>query len=450
MKFKEIVLQDGLNKVIDYRGKTPKLSKAGIKLISAANVKRGKLDFSTLKCISTDTFEKWATRGFTRPGDVLITTEAPVGEIALYPDDGQTYQLSRRVIALRADPTVFDNEYLYYYLQSRRPQYALSARSNRGSTVPRVLKPDILELPILAPSLKIQKRISIVLGSIDRKIDLLKQQNKTLESLAQTLFKSWFVDFDPVIDRMLLAGKELPEGLRKRGELRRSVVFSEGYARLPEAVLGLFPVGVGFSEGLGRWVPAGWAVGPVSKFADVIGGGTPSRKVDEYFTNNGIPWLSPKDLSGYNYKYIDKGAQDITKLGLSKSSAKICPIGTILFSSRAPIGYVAVVLNELTTNQGFKSLSPKSYEMTDYLYYYMKRITPEIDAAATGSTFKEISGGALKQIMILMPSLSVLSQFGDSLEGINNKQELLREQIQTLTKTRDTLLPKLISGELVV
>ena len=101
-------------------------------------------------------------------------------------------------------------------------------------------------------------------------------------------------------------------------------------------------------------------------------GGTPSTKVEEYFCEDGIAWLSPKDLSGYEWKFISKGAKDITELGLAKSSAKLMPQGTVLFSSRAPIGYVAIAENEISTNQGFKSLVPKTGMCSEFLYYFLK------------------------------------------------------------------------------
>jgi type I restriction enzyme S subunit len=232
--------------------------------------------------------------------------------------------------------------------------------------------------------------------------------------------------------------------------LRGAVLAGGAYSGLPEEVKGLFPGSFVFSEELGKWVPEGWEVGPISSFAEVVGGGTPSTKVEEYFSADEIPWLSPKDLSGYEWKYISGGAKDITQAGLKNSSAKLLPIGTILFSSRAPIGYIAVALNELCTNQGFKSLIPNNCDATDYLYLYLKRYTPDLEAIATGSTFKEVSGGALKRFDILMPSPEVLGALSDMVMAWNEKLAVLQEEVSTLTRLRDILLPELISGRLGV
>jgi type I restriction enzyme S subunit len=191
---KTIKINDGLHKIIDYRGKTPPKSAAGITLISAANIKSGTLDFSRREFISNEDYANWTTRGFTKPGDVLFTTEAPTAEVALYPEKG-TYQISRRVIALRTDEKVLHNLYLFYLLQSPPiKQRMLSA--NRGSTVPRLLKTDITEFLIEVPDHPQQKEIAKTLFVLDRKIENLRRQNETLEAIAQTLFKHWFVDFE--------------------------------------------------------------------------------------------------------------------------------------------------------------------------------------------------------------------------------------------------------------
>ena len=160
--------------------------------------------------------------------------------------------------------------------------------------------------------------------------------------------------------------------------------------------------------------------------------------------------MSPKDLSGYEWKYISKGATDITELGLQKSSAKLMPAGTILFSSRAPIGYVAIAENEASTNQGFKSLVPNKGMPSEYLFQFLKSNVNLIESVATGSTFKEVSGSALKGIEIIVPKDVILEAFSGFLKSPNSKSLLVQKQTETLTKLRDTLLPQLISGKLKV
>ncbi|WP_201339135.1 restriction endonuclease subunit S [Isorropodon fossajaponicum symbiont] len=177
----------------------------------------------------------------------------------------------------------------------------------------------------------------------------------------------------------------------------------------------------------------------------IIGGGTPSTKIEEYYCKNGIAWLSPKDLSNYGWRYIEKGRVDITRLGLQKSSAKLMPKGTILFSSRAPIGYMAIAENEICTNQGFKSLVPNKSILTEYLFQFLKFNTEQIKNIATGSTFAEISSTMLKNILIIKPPTKILGYLELKVKLINNQNLLNQKQTQVLIKLRDTLLPKLIS-----
>ena len=211
-----------LSSIIDYRGRTPPKSESGIPCISAANVKNGQIDVSTTSYVSQDTYDTWTTRGFPKPGDVVITTEAPVGEIAPFPGD-QTYLLTRRVMALQTNPGLLDSRFLIYALQTPAIRDQLFAVA-RGTTVQRVLKTDITGLEIPTPFLPEQKAIAHILGSLDDKIELNRRMNATLEAMAQALFKSWFVDFDPVIDNTLVAGNPIPEALAERAEGRRQAL----------------------------------------------------------------------------------------------------------------------------------------------------------------------------------------------------------------------------------
>lgn len=199
---------------------------------------------------------------------------------------------------------------------------------------------------------------------------------------------------------------------------------------------------------IGKEIPKGWKVGRIEDVADVVGGGTPSTKVESYFTNTGIHWLTPKDLSGFEGKFIDKGATDITEEGLKNSSAKLMPKGTILFTSRAPIGYLAIALNSITTNQGFKSLIPKSKMQTEYLYQYLRMITPYIQSISCGSTFGEISGRAMKGIEIVIPEKLMVEKFEEFMAPINSRIINNVFSVRTLKEIRDSLLPRLMSGRI--
>ena len=240
--------------------------------------------------------------------------------------------------------------------------------------------------------------------------------NKTLEEMAQTLFKRWFIDFD------------FPN---ENGEPYRS---SGG--KMVDSELGE--------------IPEGWEVGNFENIGIIASGGTPSKSNEEYYTKNGIPWITPKDLSLNKNKFITKGSLDITEKGLAKSSTKLLPKGTVLFSSRAPIGYLAIAEVNVTTNQGFKSIIPNNSENTEFIYQLLKEITPHIESIAGGSTFKEISSQGMKSINITIPSDLILKKYFEITESFNKKIQNLEKEIQSLTEIRDTLLPKLMSGEIEV
>ena len=237
-----------------------------------------------------------------------------------------------------------------------------------------------------------QKRIAAVLDSLDTKIENNERINDNLEQQAQSYFQELFVD------------NASPE----------------------------------------------WTTGTISDLGTVVGGSTPSKAKPEYYTESGIAWITPKDLSINKSKFVSHGENDITELGLKNSSAVIMPEGTVLFSSRAPIGYIAIAAGEVTTNQGFKSVVPKPEIGTPFVYFFLKNTLPVIEGMASGSTFKEVSGSTMKNVPAVIPDAETLAKFSDFCAAIFAQQRTLEEQNQSLAKLRDSLLPKLMSGEIDV
>ena len=178
-------------------------------------------------------------------------------------------------------------------------------------------------------------------------------------------------------------------------------------------------------------LPESWQETTIGEIAEVIGGGTPSSKVDEYWGGD-IPWLTPKDLSGYAFRRVKNGKRNITNLGLTNSSARLLPRNTILVTSRAPIGYVAIADNEVATNQGFKSLILKDGYDPYFFYYLIKHNVPALEAVSSGTTFKEISGKAFKQIKFKIPPLPEQKAIAHILGSLDDKIELNRRMNETL------------------
>ena len=308
-----------------------------------------------------------------------------------------------------------NNTFLYYLLSSDNFfDYVMSTA--KGTKMPRGDKDAIMRYNINLPSLEEQENIANILSSLDDKIELNNEMNKTLEDMAQSFFKRWFIDF------------EFPS---EDGEPYKS---SGG--EMVDSELGM--------------IPNGWEIKTLDYVGDIVSGGTPSTKNEEYYGGD-ISWITPKDLSGYNRKFISKGERSITELGLQKSSAKLLPKGTVLFSSRAPIGYVAIADKEVSTNQGFKSVvCNEDIVNNNYVYYFLKYNKENIENVSGGSTFKEISGTHMKNIKIIVPSKVILDKFNDLINSFDSLLKKNYEDIDTLEQIRDSLLPKLMSGEIKV
>lgn len=296
-----------------------------------------------------------------------------------------------------------DIKFLYYALSLCLKQ--LKNMSQGTST--KFLTVTILNsFSVQLPSISDQRRIASILSSLDRKIELNNKINADLEEMAQAIFKNWFVDFEP---------------------------FKDG--KFVDSELGM--------------IPEGWKVGRLDEIADVVGGSTPSKAKPEYYTQKGIAWLTPKDLSNHPAVYTSRGEIDITEEGYNSTSTKLMPKGTILFTSRAPIGYISIAQNDICTNQGFKSLVPKKAG-TCFLYCFLKYVTPVIENKSTGSTFKEASGSLMKSLQVIMPEQKVFEDFETIVSPLFARIESLEKENSRLSLLRDTLLPRLMSGELEV
>lgn len=199
-------------------------------------------------------------------------------------------------------------------------------------------------------------------------------------------------------------------------------------------------------------IPNNWYWSKLGEITSVIGGGTPSSKINEYYDNGDIAWITPSDLSNYNNMYISKGKKMITKLGLMKSSAKLLPKGTVCLSSRAPIGYVVIAKNELSTNQGFKSFLPSKVFKSEYLYWYLKSIKHILEAKASGTTFLELSAKKAGEVEIPLPPINEQQRIVNRIESLFAKLDRAKELIEnTLAKfeqNKMAILHKAFSGEL--
>ncbi len=327
-------------------------------------------------------------------GDILFSTVRPNQKhYGIIEAGTENLLVSTGFTVVTVDTTIADPYFIYYYLTQSSVIESLQAIAEQSaSTYPSIKPSDIEDIELDLPELETQKKIGSTLRMLDRKIALNEEINDNLEQQAQSYFQELFVD------------NADPE----------------------------------------------WTTGTISDLGTVVGGSTPSKAKPEYYTESGIAWITPKDLSNNKSKFVSHGENDITELGLRNSSASIMPEGTVLFSSRAPIGYIAIAAGEVTTNQGFKSVVPKPEIGTPFVYFFLKNTLPVIEGMASGSTFKEVSGSTMKNVPAVIPDAETLAKFSDFCAPIFAQQRILEEQNQSLATLRDNLLPKLMSGEIDV
>lgn len=437
----EMRLEDCMDAIIDYRGKTPKKVDNGIPLITAKIIKNGRVQ-EVNEFIAIDDYDNWMVRGLPLEGDVVLTTEAPLGEVAQL--DARKVALAQRVITLRGKKGILENDYLLYLLQSSFVQNQLDGRAS-GSTVTGIKQSELRKIILRLPPIAVQKSISHQLKCLDKKIDLNNQINKTLEQMSQTLFKSWFVDFDPVIDNTLDAGKPIPEALQSCAELRQKVRNSADFKPLPADIRALFPAE--FDETELGWVPKGWITTSFNNLIELIGGGTPKTSVEEYW-NGDIPWFSVVDAPNESDVYVLTTEKNITTEGLNNSSAKLLRRGTTIISARGTVGKCAMVAVPMAMNQSCYGVIGKNNISDEYIYFQLKNAVQTLQQMGHGSVFNTITRDTFKNIKVPFCSEELTNSY--SLLVKNYFSKILNNNYQNiiLTNLRDTLLPKLISGEL--
>ena len=204
-----------------------------------------------------------------------------------------------------------------------------------------------------------------------------------------------------------------------------------------------------YNEKLKRGIPASWEVAVINDIAEVFNGATPSTS-NEHNYGGEVIWITPKDLSDQKQKFVYKGERNISKAGYDSCSTHLLPINTVLMSSRAPIGLLAIAKAELCTNQGFKSFVPKEDRIATYLYYYLQSHIKQIEQLGTGTTFKEVSREDVIKFPILKPCDMVLNLWNERVAVINDRQLELQIENEHLTKLQNELLPLLMNGQVSV
>ena len=311
---------------------------------------------------------------------------------------------------IRFNTDLCDPTFMFWYLQHLYAAGSMHAYHTQHTGVARFQWTTFSERePLSLPPLSIQRRIAGILSAYDDLIENSQRRIKILESMARALYREWFVHFR----------------------------FS-GYESVPRV-----------PSPLGE-IPQGWEVKPVADAFVISGGGTPSRKEESFWEGGTIQWYSPSDLTGAGTMFMDDSSDHITEYGLAQSSARIFPAGSVMLTSRATIGAIAINTHPASTNQGFITCLPNERVPLYFLFHWLTENVPTFQRMASGSTFREISRGVFKTIEFLQPPSGLVTQF-EALAGPMAEQILaLQRQIQNLRRTRDLLLPRLLSGQIDV
>ncbi|WP_345846207.1 restriction endonuclease subunit S [Shewanella algae] len=427
-------IENAMEAIIDYRGKTPKKSDSGIPLITAKIVKSGRLETPT-EFIPEEDYDAWMVRGLPQAGDVVLTTEAPLGEVAQL--DDANVALAQRIVTLRGKPDLLVNDYLKYLLQSHAVQQQLDARGS-GSTVKGIKQSELRKVVLSLPPIAQQRSIAGTLKSLDDKITLNTQTNQTLEQMAQALFKSWFVDFDPVIDNALdsgffereFAGEDILKPLAQRVATRQALreataadTDASAIGRLPPETRALFPDSFEKHPELG-WIPKGWDVGTV---------------LDLFELHRGFDLPKSKRVDGEYPVYAAGGFHG------THNEFKMEPPGIITGRSGV-IGNVYLSLEKywpLNT-----ALYIRDYRLSGPYYAYHLLRSIDLKVFNSGSAVPSLNRNYVHSLAALCPPEALLQLFESAATPIFAKIAANNKQSETLASHRDTLLPKLLSGEL--
>lgn len=356
-----------------------------------------------------------------KTGDLIVamTEQAAglLGSCARVPES-DLYLHNQRLGLITTDSRQLLKSYVYHLFKTKTVRKQIRLTST-GSKVKHTSPERIYEVKAPLPDINEQQKIVNLLDAIESKIELNNRINAELEDMAKTIYDYWFLQFD----------------------------FPDAYGK-PYKTSGGEMV---YNPTLKQQIPEGWDDGTLENLGQIVGGSTPSTDNPENFSMDDIPWITPNDLSkNRGNKFISRGSQDVSSEGVRAASLKKHPAGTVLLSSRAPIGYMAIARNKLTTNQGFKSFIPSKGYPTEFIYFAVKNSLKSILQYSSGSTFKEISSGVLKTVKISLPPDDIVEEYRKTALPLFTKQNQLELENEQLVGLRDWLLPMLMNGQVTI
>lgn len=441
-KWPEFRLDEITTLIVDCPHSTPEWTDSGVIVLRSNNIRNGALDLATPSFTTEEGYLERIKRAIPSEEDIVLTREAPMGEVCIIPK-GIKCCLGQRMVLIRADKSQVIPEYLLYVMQSSYIQHQISWNEGTGTTVSNIRIPNIKALKIPLPKITIQRTIVSNLLVIDKKIAINTGINQTLEQMSQTLFKSWFVDFDPVVDNALDAGNPIPEALQSRAELRQKVRNSTDFKPLPAEIRSLFPSE--FEETELGWVPKGWTLKSVAKSININPSiNLPKNKIAKYVDMKSLP------TQGYSISdIIEKPYSGGAKFQNNDTLfARITPC-----LENGKTGFVDFLDEKETAFGSTEFIVMRGTPQVHYLYVACLARESNFRLHAiqnmVGSSGRQrVQNSCFDSFYIAIPTPAVMSLFSGKVSSYFDKMYFCNLENKSLTTLRDTLLPKLISGEL--
>ena len=393
---------------------TPVKTDDGPIFLSISSLESGRLDLSKSARLAEEDFKKWTKRVTPRKGDLLFSYETRLGEAALMPD-GVRACLGRRMGLLRPRSDKVIPEYLLYAYLSPAFQQTIIANTITGATVDRVALSEMPDFPIRIPGMDEQKKVAGLLKDIDAKIDCNNRINSELEAMAKTLYDYWFVQFD----------------------------FPDAHGKPYKSSGGKMV----YNATLKREIPSGWHDSNVLAVADLLGGGTPTKKKPDYWGGD-IPFFTPTDADGSIFKFST--ADYITSEGLKGSSTKLFSKHTVFITARGSVGRLVLAGVDMAMNQSCYALRAKTGTSHVFLFFLAKELIHHLHVKSSGSVFDSIVSNDIELTKLAIPKGEVIEMFAAVVEPAFEKIANNTKENQQLAQLRDWLLPLLMNGQVTV
>lgn len=393
------------------------LTPVGPKFLRITDIVGGSLDWDSVPFVETDdqSTQKYRLNHL----DIVIARTGATTGVSRFISDPPTAVFASYLVRLSIKPN-FDPRFIGYWLKSPAFWGYLKGVLGDKSAQPNASASTMTNAPMRVPAaLAEQRAIAATLGALDDKIELNRKMNATLEAMARALFRDWFVDFGPT---------------RAKMEARAPYLSPDLWSLFPDRL-----------DDEGK--PEGWAASTIGDEVRVAGGSTPSTKEPDLW-DGGINWATPKDLSTLAAPVLLETSRTITEAGLAKISSGLLPVGALLLSSRAPIGYLAIAEVPVAINQGFIGMICDKRVSNVFAWLWTLENMEAILAKANGSTFQEISKGNFRPLPVVVPSEPVLRAFDAVVKPLYDRIANNERESRSLAQTRDLLLPRLMSGQL--